>query len=235
MSGRHFAIPLFVAIATLVHLLNWEGIAIATSAVLALYVVFNPVSPVKFGSTWYVPHGQDWSYLDTKYFALKEGTALLDWRPDRPLPDHNWLRYGTQMRLSAKRVFVGAGDPNWDGVPGVVPGSAVGFAGFAAGPDKFIIDVVALGDPLLARLPAIRPATYADWKSGHFYRQLPAGYVESVINRGNMIEDRDLHEFYNVIRTITRGPIWSTRRLIAIALVNVGAYDHLLEEPSAGP
>lgn len=235
MSGRHFAIPLFIAIATAVHLLKERRVAMAISVALGGYLIWNPVSPIKFGTSWYVPYGQHWSYLDTKYFALKEGTALLDWRPARHLPDHTWLHYGTEMRLSSKRVFVGAGDPNWDRAPGVLPGSAVGFAGFAAGPDKFIIDVVALGDPLLARLPAKRPDKYEDWKSGHFYRDVPKGYVESVINRGNMIADPDLHEFYNLIRTITRGPIWSTRRLLAIAQVNVGAYDHLLHDASAGP
>jgi arabinofuranosyltransferase len=125
-------------------------------------------------------------------------------------------------------VFVGIGDPAWDGVAGVSPGTAIGFGGFSAGPDKFIIDVVALSDPLLARLPAIRPATYEDWKSGHFHRAVPKGYVESVIHRGNLIEDREVRQYYTALQTVTRGPIWSVRRFKEIAMINLGMYDDLL-------
>jgi hypothetical protein len=46
-----------------------------------------------------------------------------------------------------------------------------------------------------------------------------------------MIVDPKLHEYYNVLRTITRGPIWSVRRLKEIVWINLGYYDHLL--PSA--
>jgi arabinofuranosyltransferase len=229
MSGRHFAIPLFIAITVAIHLVKSRRLAAGMAIVLAVYFVWNPVSPVKFGTSAYVPYGQHWSYLDTKFFAYREGTALLNWwGSERALPDHRWLRYGEQMRASPKTVFVGAGDPVWDGVPGVSPGTAIGFAGFAAGPDKFIIDVVALSDPLLARLPATRPATYEDWKSGHFYRTVPNGYVESVTRRVNVIEHPGIREYYDALITITRGPIWSTQRLRTIVEMNLGMYDHLL-------
>jgi arabinofuranosyltransferase len=231
MSGRHFAIPLFIAITVAIHFVKSRRMALVMAAVLAVYFVWNPVSPVKFGTSAYVPHGQYWSYLDTKFFAYKEGTALLNWwRAERPLPDHQWVRYGEQMRASPKKVFVGAGDPVWDRVPGVSPGTAIGFAGFAAGPEKFIIDVVALSDPLLARLPAIRPESYEDWKSGHFYRAVPKGYVESVMHKGNLIEHPGIREYYGVLLSITRGPIWSATRLRAIVEMNLGFYDHLLPQ-----
>jgi arabinofuranosyltransferase len=231
MSGRHFAIPLFIAITVAIHLLKNRRVAAGMAAVLAVYFVWNPVSPVKFGTSAYVPHGQHWSYLDTKFFAYREGTALLNWwRSERPLPNHPWVRYGEQMRASPKRVFVGAGDPVWDGVPGVAPGTAIGFAGFAAGPEKFIIDVVALSDPLLARLPATRPETYDDWKSGHFYRTVPKGYVESVTHRVNLIEHPGIRQYYDALIAITRGPIWSMQRLRTIVEMNLGLYDHLLPQ-----
>ena len=113
MSGRHFAIPMFVGIVTCVHLLNQKRLAIGTAALLSVFFVWNPVSPVKFGTRAYVPHAQYWSYLDTKFFAFKEGTALLNWRPGRRLPDHQWYHYGEAMKASPKRVFVGVynGEP----------------------------------------------------------------------------------------------------------------------------
>ena len=45
---------------------------------------------------------------------------------------------------------------------------SVGFCGFCAGPDVWIVDYFALGDPLLARLPPI-PDPF--WRVGHFLRR----------------------------------------------------------------
>ncbi len=124
--------------------------------------------------------------------------------------------------MSSIHVFVGIAEPAFNGVSF---GEAVGYAGFAAGPEKFIIDVVGLSDPLLARLPADRPISYEGWKSGHFRRTVPKGYVDSVAFNGNMIEDPELRRLYGSIRTITRGRIWSIERFIEIARINLGMYE----------
>lgn len=222
MSGRHFAIPLFLAIVVFIHRLDNRRAAIVCSWVLAGYFVWNPVSPVKFGTPAYVPHAQYWNFIDGKFFVYKEGGALLNWRPGRRLPDHNWYHLGERMRNSPDRVFVGVAEPIFNGVSF---GEATGYAGFAAGPEKFIIDVVALNDPLLARLPANVPTTYDGWKSGHFHRTVPKGYVDSVAYDGNMIEDPEVRQLYDSIRTITRGRIWSIERFIEIARINLGMYE----------
>jgi arabinofuranosyltransferase len=222
MSGRHFAIPMFLAIVVFIHLLDNRRAALACAYVLAGYLVWNPVSPVKFGTPAYVPYAQDWNYIDGKFFVYREGAALIDWRPGRRLPDHNWYHIGELMHDSGDRVFVGVTDPTFNGVSF---GEAVGYAGFAAGPEKFIIDVVGLSDPLLARLPADRPDSYEGWKSGHFRRTVPEGYVASVAYNGNLIEDPKVRRLYGAIRTITRGPIWSTRRFTEIAKINLGMYE----------
>jgi arabinofuranosyltransferase len=148
--------------------------------------------------------------IDTRQYAYREGAGLLSWAPGRRLPDHAWYHHGLRMRASPERVFVG-----------VFGGEPIGYAGFAAGPDKFIIDVVALGDPLLSRLPAIVPATRDEWKSGHFHRNVPAGYVESIIYDGNLIEDPVIHELYADVRLATRARLWSRQRLAAVVRLNL--------------
>jgi arabinofuranosyltransferase len=222
MSGRHFAIPMFLAIVVFIHTLDGRRAAVVCSCVLAGFLVWNPVSPLKFGTSAYVPYPQNWNYIDTKFFVYKEGGALLNWRPGRQLPDHNWYRLGELMRDSSERVFVGVAEP---GFYGRSFGEATGYAGFAAGPEKFIIDVVALNDPLLARLPANVPVSYDGWKSGHFRRTVPNGYVDSVKYDGNLVEDAEIRELYAAIRTITRGPIWSVERFTEIVKVNLGLYE----------
>ncbi len=91
----------------------------------------------------------------------------------------------------------------------------IGLYGFHAGPDMHIIDPLGLGDPLLARLPAA-----AGWRVGHYRRDLPAGYAESVENGVNTIRDPATAAYYERLRVITRGPLWSARRLRIIAREN---------------
>ena len=96
--------------------------------------------------------------------------------------------------------------------------NAVGLVGYYTGPDRHIVDPRALGDPLLARLPAVQP-----WQIGHFDRILPDGYFESVATGTNQIEDPDVRRLYELIRDVTRGSLWSWRRLQAIIVLNSGA------------
>jgi arabinofuranosyltransferase len=220
MSGRHFAVPLFVStilfIASIEHARRRTLAAIGTA--LVAYLAWTPISPFKFGTRHYQAYEQDESSIDTKWFVYQEGSALLNWRPGLPMPDHEWFyRHGEQIRNSPLEVFMGvAGHP------------AVGYAGFKAGPNKFIIDVVGLTDPLTARLPATVPESYDEWKSGHFYRSIPLGYVESVDHDYNVIEDDRVRAYYTALRTITRDPIFSRKRFATILAMNLGRFDHLL-------
>jgi arabinofuranosyltransferase len=113
-------------------------------------------------------------------------------------------------------------------VGGAFGAEAIGYVGYAAGPSKFIVDKVGLGDPLLARLPAIQPDASSRWKSGHFHRTIPAGYLESVERDTNVIQERGLRDYYEKIRVITRGRVFSWERLKTIVHMNLGDYDSLV-------
>jgi hypothetical protein len=106
----------------------------------------------------------------------------------------------------------------------------VGFFGFAAGPDKYVVDFCGLTDPLLARLAPCNVAAPIDWKSGHFYRVPPAGYLESLAHGDNRIVDPNLHAYYDHLRTAFHDPnLFSRSRLGTIVRLNLGRYDPLLE------
>jgi arabinofuranosyltransferase len=57
----------------------------------------------------------------------------------------------------------------------VIVFNMVGAIGYYGGPSLHVIDPMALGDPLLARLPPI-----PGWRIGHYARTLPEGYEASV-------------------------------------------------------
>lgn len=93
--------------------------------------------------------------------------------------------------------------------------------------DLYLSDLYALGDPFLSKLPAVRED---NWRIGHMWREAPVGYDETVLQDKNLIENDSLREYYDVIRLITRGPLWDRERMKAVIAINTGKYDHLLDE-----
>ncbi|MCR5746394.1 MAG: hypothetical protein K6G03_01685 [Lachnospiraceae bacterium] len=92
--------------------------------------------------------------------------------------------------------------------------------------DIYLNDTYCLGDPFLSRLPAkYDPA----WRVGHLKRVCPEEYRYSVEEDKNLIEDPDLREYYDKIRLVTRGKIFSAERFKTIIDLNAGKYDHLID------
>lgn len=104
-----------------------------------------------------------------------------------------------------------------------IEGSAIGFLGYEAGPHVYVFDIYALNDPLRARLP-----TQADWRIGHFTRDTPAGYIETLKAGRSQIQDPDLARYYAKLSLISRGNLFDLTRLVTIVKMNLGQYDYLL-------
>jgi arabinofuranosyltransferase len=110
------------------------------------------------------------------------------------------------------------------GTETVVAESAVGMTTYAAGSAVTFIDTFGIDDAFLAHIP-YRPE--AEWRIGHFVRPVPAGYVETVRTGQNKIEDRCLRQYYDVLRTVIAGPLFTAARWKAIVALNFGVYDAL--------
>lgn len=72
-------------------------------------------------------------------------------------------------------------------------------------PTQYIIDIIALGDPLLSRIQG-------KGRVGHKIRHLPSGYFESVESGENKIQDPNLKEYYDSLNLLTRGELLDPRR-----------------------
>jgi arabinofuranosyltransferase len=110
----------------------------------------------------------------------------------------------------------------------------LGYNSIRGGPGLYLIDICALADPLLARLP-IAPAHPSmrqmagipdppgepTWRIGHFERVMPAGYPKSIEQDANLLSDPTLHACYERIRRITRAPLLDGQRLRDIVRVNL--------------
>ena len=82
-----------------------------------------------------------------------------------------------------------------------------------------MIDTRALADPLLARLPVS-----AGWRIGHFTRELPLGYLESVKRGRNLIQDPALGALHDALVLVTRGELFAAGRFAEIWKLNTGHY-----------
>ena len=100
-----------------------------------------------------------------------------------------------------------------------------------AGPYVYFIDTCALANPLLSKIPF--NSLPGNWRIGHFNREIPSGYKQTLETGINLIEDKNLHEYYKVIEVITRGDLWDLERFKKIINFNLGKYEYLLEEYKA--
>ena len=108
----------------------------------------------------------------------------------------------------------------------VVKRSAIGYFGFAAGPNRHVVDFNGLADPLLARLPA---KYNPQWRQGHFARKIPAGYIASLESGQSMFRDKNLGRYWVHLSDIIRGPIWRASRWERILRFHLGHYEHLID------
>jgi hypothetical protein len=104
-----------------------------------------------------------------------------------------------------------------------------GVAGFFAPPTAIIVDLYGLNDAFLARLHAADKVT---WRIGHYARDIPRGYAESLKEGRNRMADPKLAQFYDRMRLVVSGPIWSWPRWKEIARLNLGLAP---PTPPAGP
>lgn len=108
----------------------------------------------------------------------------------------------------------------------IILGHAVGF-GYFVGPGARIIDQYALTDPLLARLPI---EDRNGWRIGHFERNIPAGYIEAIQTGKAHKMHPSLAAYYQPLRFIVSGELWSMERLKTMVRFNMGYYDHYKED-----
>jgi arabinofuranosyltransferase len=205
MSGRFFSGPLFLSAMVLAYEASHVAVAVAIGMLTALWLASSTVSPLRVGFDGYGQpdagrgkHAKD--IIDTRRYVASEGAALLNVIVGEPMPRHAWYLAGERSSREPDRVHIGG--------PSRAP--AIGYFGFAAGPTKEIIDEYGLSDPLLARIPL---ALRREFRPGHFKREVPEGYVESMQNDANLITDPSLKRYYEKVRLVTRGPLWSAERI----------------------
>lgn len=218
MSGRFFSVTLFAAVMLLVsspQLAAKRTLQAIALAGVVLVGVSAPYSPVRASGEIGARTGTEPGWLHGRTITDERAnyyrnTGLLRAFQRSNLPDHDWALEGRAARES---------------VPAVVEKGSVGFYGYFAGPDVYVVDLLGLGNPLLARLPPADP----DWRIGHFGRLMPDGYRETLETSENRMADPHLAAYYDKLALVIRGDLFDDERLRAIWEINTGAYDGYLD------
>jgi len=197
MAGRFLTAPFLVAIFLICRAKLSHLSALLLTVVITALGVWNIDHTLLSGTNYvrarYPVHGVD----DVRGFYYREQGLLSSF----VMRDKS--AFTPQWSLTEPRVEVTCGN--------------MGFQSLYAGPSVHLIDLCALSDPLLARLPTIQ----GPWQSGHFYRSLPAGYIESVVKNQNLVTDPTVRSLYDSLRLITRDTQLSRPRIKEIIRVNL--------------
>jgi arabinofuranosyltransferase len=232
MSGRFFSAPLLAAVVLLVRAgpFRFAFLRPAFAAIVLCLGLLAPYPPYLTGRDFGTVkedlidrHG----ICDERrfYFGM---SGMLNQHPANLKPTGEATQMGQQLKRGR--------------VPLAVEG-AVGATGYFAGPSVHLVDYHALGDPLLARMPMVAHDRRYDrallalggftdlqgWRIGHFLRNIPKGYITTLLTGKNSLADANLARFYDHLHVITRGPLWSGRRFAEILQMNAGRYDSLVD------
>jgi arabinofuranosyltransferase len=216
MSGRFLTGPFVVAVmhlarsvpqrfnlgwALAVSLVWLTGLTAARPTIMSTSAYGSDIEPAQAIARTGITDERRYYYPQAGLLTVQRGV---------PMPNHRWLHMGHELRVKGDSVF---------------ETDAAGFIGYGAGPRVHFVDKYGLGDPLMARLPAEAP-----WRIGHFVRRPPAGYIESLETGVNKIADPAMGQYYEKLRLITEGPIWSRARWRAILQMNLGRFDGLIAQ-----
>ncbi len=254
MSGRFFTPPLFAAVALgcrsdLRSKTAW-GLTGGVAAVLLLAPAYSQI--LRTGPRTLITPADaidangiaDERAVYVPIASLRQARAAGPWpAPDAAADAENARPTWTSDRYIAGLKQLGVLDAA-ETIPAAGAGGqprpvvmryAIGYVGYYAGPGLHILDLNALADPLLARLPALEfdpmlptfipKLAPKKWRVGHYVRAIPSGYLETLIADENRIRDPHLAALYARLALITRGPLFEPRRLAAIWEINTGRYD----------
>jgi len=209
MSGRFFAVPVFLAVAEAVRTNGENTRALsdsfpgASAAAIILVVVHF------FGFNGFVEANISRNGIADERRVYAPALSLAAVHDGGPIQRVSWVRAAQELGKTG---------------PSVMRAIAVGVVGYYGGPNVHVLDVNALGDPLLSRLPA-----RSETRIGHFERRIPQGYEDSLQSGRLVIEDPDLREYCQVVWSVTRGPVWSASRIGESNRLITGGYGLLLD------
>lgn len=213
MRGRFFTSALTLAILMLathceVVFCKRKRLCVGIAMVYLVYLIGFPSTPLNTGFN-YNNFNLDHGIADERgyYFDVCSLYSYLYSEPGEVFPDFEWSHIGRQ--IAEKNVAYLENDFN-------------GMLGYWAGTKPIIIDRLALGDPFLARIPVANPA---EWRIGHYKREVPPAYRQSVQTGQNLFPEGSERNLFELLqKAVAEKDLFSTDRFLAILRLNLRRY-----------
>jgi arabinofuranosyltransferase len=228
MSGRFFSVPFLCLIAGLNSVQFSRSLVFrsVTAALLLSLGLLSPYSPLFSGKSYrnkdtLADLVDDNGICDERgfYFAF---TGLLHQQSARKYEKHPDALRGKLAKDVHQKVNING---------------AVGLLGYFAGPTVFVLDYHGLGDPVLARLPVVKEdkefvgwytqlkkkAPEHNWRIGHFRRNIPDGYIPTLLTGQNHFQDSAVSRGWNLMHPILTQPLWNAARWKALSTIWLNA------------
>lgn len=204
MRGRFISLPFLASIFILSRIELPRKTALSIVMIIVLFGLYSDNPSISTKST---------------YFNIELNNGIADERGfyniKRSLINTNRDTFFKKIPVSTEKIA----EPKIDG--------PAGDSGYEAGPNRVVVDLWALGDPLLSKLH-ISEIEKKTWRIGHYLRDVPDGYVESIMSDKNCIVNTYLRNYYGKLHLITSGTIFSYERFLTILKMNLGMYDSYL-------
>jgi arabinofuranosyltransferase len=179
--------------------------------------------------------------VDQRMRFIRAGLFQMDdFRAFNTDPQHNWINNGAFFARSILRgtAFRTEPEDDWvklgkslrnhaDETGPFVETHISGIVAYYAGPEVHVVNNAAITDPLLAHIP---PIYSSNWRPGHFFRVIPAGYVQVLQGDADALQDETIASYYERIRSVTRGSLFATARLAAIWQLNTVKFSDFAPE-----
>lgn len=104
-----------------------------------------------------------------------------------------------------------------------------GIPGYYSGPSAHIVEYFGITDAFLARLPA-----FPGSRVGHYKREMPLGYLASVLDASPRTDFKELQPLLNDVTMATRSPLLAEGRWAAIWRLLAGHYNWVRDSYSLG-
>ncbi len=222
MSGRFLTYPFLLAVILITQLELEPRSQYALLGLTVLLVFVTPYSPIKSNQNYRIEHHGNYSAN-----VINEGVA----------DERAWYYHSTGFQKLSKGLFIVQLENNFSKLQPA--GDSIlryeesevmlGFNGYAAGPNVYLFHHMGLSDVLIAHLPRDL-SKGQEWRVGHVWRKIPEGYQETLRTGNNVMTDPNLAQYYDKIKLIIQGKIFSWERLVTIFEMNTGKYDHLINK-----
>ncbi len=215
MRGRFFALPFLLAVLIIIYRTSRVKPAFIIGLIITLISIIHPFSPIRTTEVFpshlpypYYDRIHPWGVADEKAYYF-QGTGLLMLSKSYDLPSYR-SRY--EGEFNTRDVMLKTN---------------IGYYAYFSGPDCHFIDLFALAEPLLARLPI---KDLENWRIGHFARNVPHGYFHTVKYGKNLIGNPHLKKYYDKLSLIIKGDLFDAERLETIIKMNLGYYDSWIDQ-----